>query len=183
MLPKPVREAEMERLLSELLLAKGSWTRGRSRPSEFDKFLAERMPLRVLLAEDNLINQQVGIRLLAKLGYRADVAANGEEVLEALRRQPYDLVLMDVQMPEMDGLEATRQIQAEWPPTERPYIVALTAHAHDEARRLCEEAGMEDYITKPVRLEELRATLARAANRQVTPAATAAPPPALPEER
>lgn len=107
------------------------------------------------MAEDNLVNQKVGVRLLAKLGYRADLAANGVEVLEALRRQTYDLILMDIQMPEMDGREATRRIQAEWPQEERPRIVALTAHAHDEARKLCVEAGMDDYVTKPVRLEDL----------------------------
>jgi PAS domain S-box-containing protein len=154
-LPKPLKEAELERVLATLWLPKTGDRRVESRQSEFDSSLADRIPLRVLLAEDNLVNQKVATRLLEKLGYRTDLAANGIEVLDALRRQTYDLILMDVQMPEMDGLEATRRIQAEWPLGERPRIVALTAHAHAEARKLCEEAGMDDYVTKPVRLDAL----------------------------
>ena len=142
-------------LASAAHLSKSAALRQRTRQAVFDSSLAGRIPLRVLLAEDNLVNQKVATRLLEKLGYRTDLAANGIEVLDALRRQSYDLVLMDVQMPEMDGLEAARRIQAEWPREERPRIVALTAHAHAEARKLCEEAGMDDYVTKPVRLDDL----------------------------
>ena len=111
--------------------------------------------LRILLAEDNVVNQRVALKLLERLGYRADVASNGFEVLEALARQPYDLILMDVQMPEMDGLEATRAIGARWALGERPRIVAMTANAMAGDREMCLAAGMDDYITKPIRVDAL----------------------------
>ena len=113
--------------------------------------------LRILLAEDNAINQKVAVRMLERLGYRADVAADGEEVLAALKKRPYDVVLMDVQMPEMDGLEATRRIRRT--PCHQPYIIAMTAHAMKGDREECLEAGMDDYVSKPVRIEELKAAL------------------------
>jgi ligand-binding sensor domain-containing protein/signal transduction histidine kinase/CheY-like chemotaxis protein/HPt (histidine-containing phosphotransfer) domain-containing protein len=119
--------------------------------------------LRILLAEDNSVNQKVALLLLERLGYRADVAANGLEALEALRRQPYDVVLMDVQMPEMDGLEAARRIRDEWPPETRPRIVAMTANALRGDRETCLEAGMDDYLSKPILLDNLRQALLRAA--------------------
>jgi CheY-like chemotaxis protein len=117
----------------------------------------------VLLAEDNAVNQKVALLILAKLGYRADLAANGLEVLDAVDRQPYDVILMDVQMPEMDGLEAARRIRASTPDSAlRPFIIALTANAMQGDRELCMEAGMDDYITKPIKLDELGAALGRA---------------------
>ena len=118
--------------------------------------------LRILLAEDNPVNQKVALRILDKLGYRADVASNGLEVLEALERESYDVVLMDVQMPEMDGLEASRRICAQWPAESRPRIVAMTANAMIEDREACFAAGMDDYLAKPVRPEELAEALSRA---------------------
>ncbi len=117
--------------------------------------------LRILLAEDNVINQLVAVRTLERLGYRADLAANGLEVLEAVARQPYDIVLMDVQMPELDGLDATRRIVAGWYSGERPRIIAMTANAMSGDRERCLAAGMDDYISKPVRMEELEAALLR----------------------
>jgi signal transduction histidine kinase/ligand-binding sensor domain-containing protein/CheY-like chemotaxis protein len=117
--------------------------------------------LRILLAEDNSVNQKVALLLLERLGYRADLAANGLEALAALRRQPYDLVLMDVQMPEMDGLEAARRICAEWPPDARPRIIAMTANALRGDREACLEAGMDDYLSKPILLDDLRQVLLR----------------------
>ncbi|HWQ20938.1 MAG TPA: response regulator, partial [Methanotrichaceae archaeon] len=115
------------------------------------------VPLRILLAEDNPINQKVALLMLKRLGHRADVAANGLEVLEAMERQIYDLVLMDIQMPEMDGLEATRAIRRRW--HDQPKIVAITAHALEGDREMCLEAGMDEYIAKPIEMEELAGAL------------------------
>jgi signal transduction histidine kinase/ligand-binding sensor domain-containing protein/DNA-binding NarL/FixJ family response regulator len=135
-------------------------------------------PLRILLAEDNSINQRVALLLLERLGYSADVAANGQEVLEALRRQRYDVVLMDVQMPEMDGLDAARRIREEW--RDGPWIVATTANALRSHREECLAAGMDAYLTKPVGLDDLRRVLARVGLKQgegsPQPEERAAPP-------
>ncbi len=117
-------------------------------------------PLRILLAEDNLVNQKVALRILERMGYRADVAGDGLEVLESLQRQPYDVVLMDVQMPYMDGVEATEQIRDIWPPEEQPAIVAMTANALIGDREKYLMAGMDNYISKPVRIQELLEALA-----------------------
>jgi CheY-like chemotaxis protein/HPt (histidine-containing phosphotransfer) domain-containing protein/anti-sigma regulatory factor (Ser/Thr protein kinase) len=123
-------------------------------------------PLRILLAEDNAVNQKVALALLGQLGYRADVAWNGLEALAALERHPYDVVLMDVQMPELDGLDATRQICARWSPEARPRIIAMTANALLEDREECFAAGMDDYVAKPIRPEELAQALTRAKPRE-----------------
>ena len=117
--------------------------------------------LRILVAEDYLVNQKVALLLLKHLGYRADVASNGLEVLEALRRQAYDVILMDIQMPQMDGLEVARCIRQEWPPNQRPRIIAVTANAMLGDREICVEAGMDDYISKPIKAEELSKALLR----------------------
>ncbi|HEX5689949.1 MAG TPA: response regulator, partial [Roseiflexaceae bacterium] len=129
--------------------------------TQIDAQLAERLPLRILLAEDNAVNQKLALRLLSQMGYRADLAGNGLEVLDALQRQSYDVVLMDVQMPELDGLDATRQIVARWRSDERPRIIAMTANAMQGDREQCLEAGMDDYISKPIRVEELVGALGR----------------------
>jgi CheY-like chemotaxis protein/HPt (histidine-containing phosphotransfer) domain-containing protein len=129
--------------------------------SQFDPQMGRRLPLRILLAEDNAINQQVALSFLERLGYRADVAANGLEVLQSLRRQPYDVVLMDVHMPEMDGFQATRSIRQEFAPEAQPRIIAMTAGAMREDREACLAAGMEDYISKPVQVGELVAALSK----------------------
>jgi signal transduction histidine kinase/CheY-like chemotaxis protein/HPt (histidine-containing phosphotransfer) domain-containing protein len=138
-----------------------------------DATLAERLPLRILLADDHATNQKLGRLVLKRLGYRADVAGNGVEVLEALSRQRYDVVLMDVEMPEMDGLEATRRIRAEWPEDERPTIVAVTANAMQGDRERFLAAGMDGYVSKPIRVEALVEALRLAAR----PALAAPPPP------
>ncbi|KAM3112332.1 ATP-binding protein [Phormidesmis sp. 146-33] len=112
-------------------------------------------PLRILLAEDHLVNQKMMVLILQNMGYQADVVSNGLEVLDALRRQPYDVVLMDVQMPEMDGLAATEQICQEWTLQTRPRIIAMTANAMQSDREECLAAGMDDFLSKPIRVEPL----------------------------
>ncbi|HTQ80432.1 MAG TPA: ATP-binding protein, partial [Thermoanaerobaculia bacterium] len=129
-----------------------------------DPPLAERLPLRILLAEDNSVNQRVGLLMLERMGYDADVAGNGSEVLAALRRQPYDVILMDLQMPGMDGLEATRRLRAELPPERQPRIVAMTANVLREQREACLAAGMDDFVQKPVSLTDLKEALQRSAD-------------------
>ena len=107
-----------------------------------------------------MVNQKVALRMLDRLGYRADLAGNGVEALAAVRRAPYDVVLMDMQMPEMDGLEATRRIRVE-PLDAQPRIIAMTANAMDGDRDACLAAGMDDYLAKPVRIEDLSRALER----------------------
>jgi CheY-like chemotaxis protein len=166
-LAKPVRQSSLFDVLMTIFA-------GEPRPAghlaaeraTVDAGMAARHPLRILLAEDNLVNQKVALRLLSKMGYRADVAANGLEAVQALERQPYDVILMDVQMPEMDGLEATRQICGRFATSERqgrlrPRIIAMTADAMQGDRELCLDAGMDDYVSKPVRVQELVAALNR----------------------
>ena len=128
-------------------------------------------PLRILLAEDNAVNQKVALRLLQQLGYQADVAWNGLEALAALERQAYDVILMDVQMPELDGLDTTRRIGKRLEPDERPRIIAMTANALPEDREACLAAGMEDYLAKPIRPDELAAALRRVQPRREKPVA------------
>jgi signal transduction histidine kinase/DNA-binding response OmpR family regulator len=135
---------------------------------QLDPEMAKRLPLRILLAEDNAVNQKLALRLLAQMGYRADLAGNGLEAIEAVERQRYDVVLMDVQMPEMDGLEATRSIRnltgslrENLSGFNQPRIIAMTANAMQGDREMCLEAGMDDYISKPIRVEELVGALSR----------------------
>ncbi|HSI07352.1 MAG TPA: CHASE domain-containing protein [Rariglobus sp.] len=122
----------------------------------------ENHPEHLLLAEDNSVNQKVALHMLARLGYRADIAANGLEAIAACKAVSYDIVLMDVQMPEMDGLEATRRIKADPAHKDRPWIIALTANAMDGDAEHCREAGMDDYLSKPIKKEDLAAALERA---------------------
>lgn len=121
--------------------------------------MAQEFPVRVLLAEDVMVNQKVAIAMLQQLGYRAEVANTGQEVLEALARQPYDVVLMDVLMPDMDGLEATRRIRERYKSQYSPWIIAMTAHATGGDRQDCLKAGMNDYVNKPMRLDALKQAL------------------------
>lgn len=155
-LTKPVKQTQLMESVATALAERPETVRvsPRHRSGPGDADLGRRCPQRILLAEDNVVNQKVALQILQRLGYRADVAANGYEVLAALDQQPYDLVLMDVQMPEMDGLAAARQIIQRWP-TRRPRLVAVTANAMQGDRDQCLQAGMDDYISKPIRLEEL----------------------------
>jgi len=155
-LGKPLRQSQLFDTLIELL-AKDEAPQRAATPakSSLDAEMATRHPLRILLAEDNVVNQKLAMRLLKNMGYRADLASNGIEAIESVQRQTYDVVLMDVQMPEMDGLEASRQITAKWPSDQRPRIVAMTANAMQGDREMCLAAGMDDYVTKPIRVERL----------------------------
>ncbi|MEP0868225.1 response regulator [Trichocoleus desertorum AS-A10] len=162
-LSKPIKQSHFYELLMQVWGPEaGSASSASLRASEVKAeipWLAAQHPLRILLAEDNVVNQKVALHLLQRMGYRADVAGNGLEVLVALRRQRYDLILMDMQMPEMDGLTATKQICQAWSVTERPRIVAMTANAMQGDREVCLQAGMDDYISKPIRVEELMRVL------------------------
>jgi len=129
-----------------------------------DSELANQHPLRILLAEDNVVNQKLAVRLLHQMGYRTDLASNGLETIDSLERQIYDVVLMDVQMPEMDGLEATRQIRQLTTITQ-PHIIAMTANAMEDDREICLAAGMDDYVSKPIRVNELVGALLKAERR------------------
>ena len=133
--------------------------------------LGHEHPLRILLAEDNPVNQRVALLMLQRLGYRADLAANGREALEAVQRQRYDLVLMDVQMPEVDGLQAARKIRERFDDEHRPRIVAMTANASITDREDCFAAGMDDFLTKPVRSADLAKAIAATPVRYVASAA------------
>jgi CheY-like chemotaxis protein len=119
-----------------------------------DPLMSQRHPLRILLAEDNAVNQKLALRLLEQMGYQADVAENGTESLRRLEQETYDVILMDVQMPEMDGLEATRAIRG-LTGLKQPYIIGLTANAMQGDREMCLNAGMDHYIPKPIRVVEL----------------------------
>ena len=113
------------------------------------------------------MNQKLALRLLSQVGYSADVVVNGQQAVERIEQQPYDVVLMDVQMPEMDGLEASRRIVARWPEaTQRPRIIAMTANVVQGDREACIAAGMDDYVTKPIRVEALVASLLQVAPRE-----------------
>jgi signal transduction histidine kinase/DNA-binding response OmpR family regulator/HPt (histidine-containing phosphotransfer) domain-containing protein len=169
-LTKPIKPSQLFDALAGALAGQPTRVEKRT-PSrlELDPEMAHRHPLRILLAEDNVVNQKVALRLLEQMGYRADLAANGLEAVVAIERQPYDLVLMDVQMPEMDGFEASREITRRWPVDGRPRIVAMTANAMQGDRELCLAAGMDDYMSKPIRVEELMAALERTASPEPDP--------------
>jgi CheY-like chemotaxis protein len=118
-----------------------------------------RPTLNILLAEDNPVNQRIALIILKKLGLEADTAKNGREVLVALEEHPYDLVLMDIQMPEMDGIEATKMIRKRWP--QGPKIIVVTSFEVDMCRDLCYNAGADDFLNKPVKIDELGAAIER----------------------
>lgn len=161
-LTKPAKPFVLHNTLLELLAGdKNEQQTDEDTKPLLDPNMSKEHPLRILLVEDNAINQKVALRTLERLGYRADVAANGLEALEALQRQFYNVILMDVQMPEMDGVEATRIIRHDWAVEAQPHIVAMTANALAGDREKYLEIGMDDYISKPVRIEELVAALYR----------------------
>ena len=126
---------------------------GKTIPTTPIPLLAEKYPFTILLAEDNPINQQLALLILKRMGYNPDIAENGKEVLSQLQQQPYDIIFMDIQMPEMDGLEATRTIRSG--NGHQPVIIAMTANATRQDREECLAQGMNDYLSKPVNIEEL----------------------------
>jgi signal transduction histidine kinase/DNA-binding response OmpR family regulator len=158
---KPIKASRLFDALADLLI--------RQEPRRDDApaapeapTLADRHPLRILVAEDNGVNQRVVLAMLRRLGYRADLAVNGREAVDAVRHRPYDVVLMDLHMPELDGLGALRQIHAEHATDRRPHVIALTANALEEDRQECLAAGMDDYLSKPLQRDKLEAALERA---------------------
>ncbi|MEO8305832.1 MAG: GAF domain-containing protein [Betaproteobacteria bacterium] len=153
-LAKPLRQSQLFDTLMTLLGYDSAPKAAQAKPT-LDPGMAARHPLRILLAEDNAVNQKLAMRILQQMGYRADLASNGIEAIECVERQSYDVVLMDVQMPEMDGLEASREITKRWSAAKRPRIVAMTANAMQGDREMCIAAGMDDYLTKPIRVEQL----------------------------
>ena len=161
---KPIKPERIARML------KAKTGHSSSIQSEFDPptLLSNTKALRILLVEDNLINQKVATRLLERLGYVIDIAGNGLEAIDALVRQSYDVVFMDMQMPEMDGLEATRRIRANTT-LKQPYIIAMTANAMEQDRQRCNEAGMDDFVAKPVTLTDLTQALKRSPGSLSTP--------------
>ncbi len=167
---KPIKQSALFNVLLRIL-NESQAVQAESKSITPDVSLAEMSnhlpPLKILLAEDNKVNQMVALRILERLGYRADVAGNGLEVLEALHRQPYDVVLMDMQMPEMDGVTATQEIHAQFPQEKHPRIIAMTANAMQGDRELCLDAGMDDYVSKPIKIPDLVRALGDCQPREV----------------
>jgi two-component system, sensor histidine kinase and response regulator len=163
-LMKPIKQADLFNALTTALGKIKTVPQALLQNNIFDPGMAARLPLDILVAEDELVNQKVAIAILLQFGYQSDLVVSGKEVVEAVERQKYDLLFMDLQMPEMDGLEATRLICSRTSPSARPYIVAMTANAMKEDRELCLSAGMDDYLSKPIRPAEIKAAIERAAN-------------------
>jgi PAS domain S-box-containing protein len=162
-LSKPLKPREIfARVSAALHPSAPTTTHGPGPASPFDRDFARRHPLRILVAEDNPVNRKVVLTMLNRLGYHAEAATNGREALQSLARQPWDLILMDIQMPEMDGLEATRRLRAVTSFDDAPYILALSANAQKQVQRACLAAGMHDYLSKPVSTVDLIAAIARA---------------------
>jgi CheY-like chemotaxis protein len=159
---KPVRRSQLLELVSTSLSQSKTTIRSKKSVHRLDPDLANRVPLKILVAEDTPINRELFITILNRMGYKADCAENGVEVLKALEGSEYDVIFMDVHMPEMDGLEATRRIRAlNNQLARRPRIIAMTAAALVEDRQKCLEAGMDDYLSKPIRLQEIEAAIER----------------------
>jgi CheY-like chemotaxis protein len=161
-LSKPIKQIQLHDALSKVLGGQSDlMERFRSEQEAANRIPDPTHSLRILLAEDNLVNQKVATHMLKKIGYQADVVMNGLEAIETLEKSVYDVVLMDLQMPKMDGLEATRHIINHFPVDRRPQIIAMTANAMEGDREICLEAGMNDYITKPIKIEQLAQALGR----------------------
>ncbi|MGD1949041.1 MAG: response regulator [Leptolyngbyaceae cyanobacterium] len=175
-LNKPIKQSHLYDVLNQIFAERPVkiQTPELTKCSGLDDSLAKTHPLRILVAEDNLVNQQLIRQWLSKLGYRSDIVSNGHETIDALKRQIYDVILMDVHMPEMDGLTAAAEICKQWPIAERPHIIALTANAMKGDRARCLAAGMNNYISKPIHVPDLVAAL-----KQVQPLSISHHPQAL----
>ncbi|MEL6192878.1 MAG: ATP-binding protein [Bacteroidota bacterium] len=159
---EPVREDKFLKNLTTLISSKVSKDALPSLQEEEDiSQLAELFPFRILMAEDNLVNQKVATRMLSKYGYRPDVVANGQEAIDAVRERPYDILFMDIQMPEMDGITATKVIRSEIDTEFQPIIIALTANAMAGDREIYLEAGMDDYLSKPIEMRTLKKVISK----------------------
>jgi signal transduction histidine kinase/DNA-binding response OmpR family regulator len=153
-LTKPIKPSQLFELLSSILTKQPILERRALVTPQFDSHMAQQYPLSILIVEDNRTNQKLALRILERLGYKASIAGNGVEAITALEVQPYDVILMDVHMPEMDGLEATRIIRQRWA-EKGPYIIAMTANVIAGAREACLDAGMNDYLSKPIHVQSL----------------------------
>jgi CheY-like chemotaxis protein len=153
-LPLSFTSSQLNNVLAGVFSTVQSATAEASPPQPGDT-MAEQHPLRILLAEDNRVNQKVATRLLEKLGYKVEVVGNGRAAIEALEKQPFDVILMDIQMPEMDGLEAAATIRSQWPLQQQPTIIAMTAHALEGDREHYLAQGMDNYVSKPIQIDKL----------------------------
>lgn len=166
-LNKPIRQSNLHNTLMQVLTGtpvKQKVSTSTAKTVSIDKTLGENFPLKILVAEDNLVNQQLTEQWLNQMGYMPEIVSNGCEAIEALEKQSYDVIFMDVHMPKMDGITATNKICEQWPAAQRPKIIALTANAMQGDSKQCLDAGMDDYISKPIQLDTLMCVL-----RQVPP--------------
>ncbi|MCX6166262.1 MAG: response regulator, partial [Ignavibacteriae bacterium] len=153
---KPIKQSQLYNIILNVTFKDSQEAIEEEVKNVLDRNMSEKVPMRILVAEDNIINQKLILKILAQLGYKADVVGNGIEVIETLKRQRYDMIFMDIQMPEMDGLEATKYINQTWHNEDRPTIVAMTANVMHGDKEKCINAGMDDYISKPVLIEEVQ---------------------------
>jgi len=160
---KPVRQTQLVRLLVNIMtyISIPGSSNVMVGDTKFNHEMATKIPLKILVAEDNPINQKLAIRILERMGYHPFAVSNGQEVLEMMEREHFDIIFMDVQMPEMDGLIATKKIRERWNGKKAPRIIAMTANALSGDREKCLAVGMDDYIGKPIRIEELQNALDR----------------------
>lgn len=181
LLSKPIKASQLFNAITEVLAGHGQGWAVDQAPVVFDAQLAKRLPLRILVAEDNYTNQKLARQVLKRLGYESDMAATGVEALLMLRQVAYDVVLMDIQMPEMDGLTATGRIRTDFDSERQPYIIAVTANATVEDRERCLAAGMDAYVSKPFQVGDLVAALeqSKAEAKQITAVSS---PTAAPEQ-
>ena len=159
-LNKPIKPSHIYDALMLAFSDRPRTVRQKASKPVFDQSIGQQHPLRILIAEDNVVNQKVALGILQRMGYRPDMVGNGLEVLDALKRQEYDVILLDMQMPEMDGEEVAIHVRQDWPKAKRPRLIAMTANALQGDRERYLEAGMDDYVSKPIRPEELKRALA-----------------------